>query len=149
MSRLLTLLLLYRAGYIVGKYISIEKLMEQTKDSYYEALKLSSLNWHEASNNDEYFVKYMLGVIISAYKDFSTRIWKVTRVNLSKTERVRELIKEHLGTITKAEIVKKNPDISEITIQRALAEMLNKGEIIKINGGRYAKYIWNQEGGQK
>lgn len=149
MSRLLTLLLLYRAGYIVGKYISIEKLMEQTKDSYYEALKLSSLNWHEASNNDEYFVKYMLGVIISAYKDFSTRIWKVTRVNLSKTERVRELIKEHLGTITKAEIVKKNPDISEITIQRALAEMLNKGEIIKINGGRYAKYIWNQEGSQK
>ena len=149
MSRLLTLLFLYRAGYTVGKYVSIEKMIEKTKDSYYEALELSSLNWHESSNNDEYFVKYMLGIIISAYKDFSTRIWKLTRANLSKIERVREHIKENLGTITKSELMKKNPDISEITIQRALAEMLNKSEIIKVNGGRYAKYIWNREGGQK
>ena len=69
-SRLLTLLLLYRSGYIVGKYISIEKLIEQTKEIYYESLQLSSAGWHENKNDYEPFVKYMLGVIVAAYRDF-------------------------------------------------------------------------------
>lgn len=145
MSRLLTLLLLYRAGYIVGKYISIEKLIEISKDTYYEALEVSSKEWHEEANDYEPFVKYMLGVIVNAYKDFSSRVWMLTTSNLSKPERVREVIKETLGTITKADILKKCPDISQITIQRALAEMVNQGEIIKIGGGRYTKYTWNWE----
>ena len=145
MSRLLTLLLLYRAGYIAGKYISIEKLIEISKDTYYEVLEESSKEWHEESNNYEPFVKYMLGVIVNAYKDFSSRVWKLTTSNLSKSERVREVIKETLGTITKADILKKCPDISQITVQRALAEMVNQEEIIKIGGGRYTKYTWNWE----
>lgn len=145
MSRLLTLLLLYRAGYIVGKYISIEKLIEISKDTYYEALEESSKEWHEESNDYVPFVRYMLGVIVNAYKDFSSRVWMLTTSNLSKPERVREVIKETLGTITKADILKKCPDISQITIQRALAEMVNKEEIIKIGGGRYTKYTWNWE----
>lgn len=70
LSRLLTLLLLYRSGYIVGKYISIEKLIEQTKEIYYESLQLSSAGWHENKNDYEPFVKYMLGVIVAAYRDF-------------------------------------------------------------------------------
>ena len=73
-SRLLTLLLLYRSGYIVGKYISIEKLIEQTKEIYYESLQLSSAGWHENKNDYEPFVKYMLGVIVAAYRDFSSRV---------------------------------------------------------------------------
>lgn len=145
MSRLLTLLLLYRAGYIVGKYISIEKLIEVSKETYYEALQDSSKGWHEEKNDYEPFVKYMLGVVVNAYKDFSSRVWMLTTSNLSKPERVREVIKETLGTITKADILKKCPDISQITIQRALAEMVNKEEIIKIGGGRYTKYTWNWE----
>ena len=145
MSRLLTLLLLYRAGYIVGKYISIEKLIEISKDTYYEALQDSSKGWHEEKNDYESFVKYMLGVVVNAYKDFSSRVWMLTTSNLSKPERVREVIRETLGTITKADILKKCPDISQITIQRALAEMVNKEEIIKIGGGRYTKYTWNWE----
>ena len=145
MSRLLTLLLLYRAGYIVGKYISIEKLIEISKDTYYEALQDSSKGWHEEKNDYEPFVKYMLGVVVNAYKDFSSRVWMLTTSNLSKPERVREVIRETLGTITKADILKKCPDISQITIQRALAEMVNKEEIIKIGGGRYTKYTWNWE----
>lgn len=145
MSRLLTLLLLYRAGYIVGKYISIEKLIEISKDTYYEALQDSSKEWHEESNDYVPFVRYMLGVIVNAYKDFSSRVWMLTTSNLSKPERVREVIKETLGTITKADILKKCPDISQITIQRALAEMVNQGDIIKIGGGRYTKYTWNWE----
>ena len=143
MSRLLTLLLLYRAGYIVGKYISIEKLIETTKDSYYECLQLSSLKWHEGENDYEPFVKYMLGVIVAAYRDFSSRVILLTTGGMSKPDRVREIIRTTLGPITKTEILKKCPDISQVTVQRALAELLETGQITKIGGGRYTKYTWN------
>lgn len=149
MSRLLTLLLLYRAGYIVGKYISIEKLIEISKDTYYEALEESSKLWHEEQNNYEPFVRYMLGVIVNAYKEFSSRVKVLVTSDLSKPDRVKEVIKETLGTITKSEIMKKCPDISQITVQRALADLLESGEIIKIGGGRYTKYTWNWEKGEK
>lgn len=149
MSRLLTLLLLYRAGYIVGKYISIEKLIEISKDTYYEALEASSIGWHEDKNDYAPFVRYTLGIIVSAYKDFSSRVWKLSTSVVSKPDRVRETIKETLGVITKAEIVKKCPDISLITIQRTLAELVANGEIKKIGGGRYTKYTWNWGGDNK
>lgn len=148
MSRLLTLLLLYKSGYIVGKYISIEKLIEISKDTYYEALLASSQNWHEGQNDYGPFVKYMLGVIINAYREFSSRVKLLTTSNLSKPERVREVIKETLGAVTKAEIVKKCPDISQVTIQRTLTELLESGKIVKIGGGRYTKYTWNWSEGE-
>ena len=143
MSRLLTLLLLYRAGYIVGKYISIEKLIEQTKDTYYEALQRSSIGWHEDENDYIPFVQYTLGVILAAYRDFSSRVRTLTTNNMSKPERIREIIKDTLGTITKTEIMEKCPDISQVTVQRALNDLLKSGEIIKIGGGRYTAYTWN------
>ena len=87
MSRLLTLLLLYRAGYIVGKYISIEKVIETTKDTYYEALQSSSQGWHEEENDYAHFVRYMLGVILSAYRDFSSRVRVLTTSRMSKPDR--------------------------------------------------------------
>lgn len=143
MSRLLTLLLLYRSGYIVGKYVSIEKLIEVSKDTYYEALQTSSLQWHEGENNYEPFVRYMLGVVLNAYREFSSRVKLLSTSELSKPERVREIIKETIGTITKTEIMKKCPDISQVTIQRALTDLVARGEITKIGGGRYTKYTWN------
>lgn len=149
MSRLLTLLLLYRSGYIVGKYISIEKLIEISKDTYYDALLESSQLWHEGKNNYEPFVRYMLGVVVNAYREFSSRVRLLATSDLSKPERVREVIKETLGTITKAEIMKKCPDISQITIQRALADLLTNEEIVKIGGGRYTKYTWNWSRGDE
>ena len=145
MSRLLTLLLLYRASYIVGKYISIEKLISDTKETYYEVLQQSSQNWHEGTNDYAPFVTYMLGILVAAYRDFETRIELLTNRGLSKPDRVREIVKQNLGKITKAEILEKCPDISQITVQRALAEMLKNGEITKLNGGRYTSYIWNGE----
>ena len=78
MSRLLILLLLYRAGYVVGKYISIEKLIENTKDSYYECLQQSSKGWHENANDYEPFVQYMLGIVTAAYREFSSRVKLIT-----------------------------------------------------------------------
>lgn len=145
MSRLLTLLLLYRAEYIVGKYISIEKLIEKTKESYYEALQQSSLRWHEDENDYEPFVKYMLSVVVAAYRDFSARVALLTVEGRSKPDRIRELIKETWGSITKSEILERCPDISQITVQRTLAELVENGQVIKIGGGRYTKYTWNRE----
>lgn len=145
MSRLLTLLLLYKSGFIVGKYISIEKIIEETKETYYEALQDSSINWHDNTNNYKPFVNYMLGVIVAAYREFESRVKLVTNTNISKSERIRETIKAHIGTITKADILEENPDISDTTVQRTLAELLKHNEIKKIGGGRYTKYVWNLE----
>lgn len=145
MSRLLTLLLLYRAGYIVGKYISIEKVIETTKDTYYETLQSSSQGWHEEENDYAHFVRYMLGVILSAYRDFSSRVRVLTTSGMSKPDRIREIIKNTIGKITKTEIMQKCPDISQVTVQRTLNDLIKNGDIIKIGGGRYTSYIWNRE----
>ena len=145
MSRLLTLLLLYRAGYIVGKYISIEKLIEESKETYYEALQQSSQKWHEEANDYAPFVRYTLGVVAAAYRDFSTRVQALAASDMSKPDRIREIIKGTLGKITKAEIIEQCPDVSQITVQRTLADLQKSGEILKLGGGRYTSYIWNRE----
>lgn len=145
LSRLLTLLLLYRSGYIVGKYISIEKLIERSKETYYEVLQQCSDDWYERKNDYAPFVKYMLGIVVSAYREFETRVQFLTTSGLSKPDRVREIIKGTLGKITKTEIMQKCPDISQITVQRALNDLLKNDEIIKLSGGRYTSYTWNRE----
>ncbi len=145
MSRLLTLLLYYRSGYNVGKYISIEKKIEQTKEAYYEALFVSSQGWHENRNDYLPFIKYMLGVLLAAYRDFNERVQIWNKKPLTKPQRIIEIIKNKLGAVTKAEIKAQCPDISEITVQRTLAESAEKGDIVKIGGGRYTKYVWNKE----
>ncbi len=143
MSRLLTLLLLYRSGYIVGKYVSIEHMIEHTKESYYDSLQRSSVNWHENANDYEPFVKYMLGIIVAAYREFSSRVNLIAAEGRSKPDRIKEIIRTTLGPITKSEIMKKCPDISQVTVQRTLAELVESGMISKIGGGRYTKYLWN------
>ena len=145
MSRLLTLLLLYRSGYFVGKYISIERLIADSKETYYEALQDSSTGWHEGGNDYLPFVRYMLGIVIAAYREFVSRVDVLVTRGLSKPERVRELIRSTTGQITKTQIMKQCPDISQKTVERALRELLDNGEIIKIGGGRYTSYIWNWE----
>ena len=145
MSRLLTLLLLYRAGHIVGKYISIEKLIEESKETYYEALQQSSRGWHEGENDYAPFVRYTLGVAAAAYREFSGRVQILAASGMSKPDRIREIIKGTLGKLTKAEILEQCPDISQITVQRTLAELQKSGDIIKLSGGRYTAYIWNRE----
>ena len=129
MSRLLTLLILYRSGYIVGKYVSLQD---------------SDAGWHEEENDYLPFARYMLGVIIAAYKDFSDRVEILITKGLSKPERVREIIRNSIRKLTKAEIMAQCPDIGERTVERALASLQESGEIIKIGGGRYTSYIWNR-----
>ena len=145
MSRLLTLLLLYRAGYIVGKYISIEKLIKESKETYYETLRQSSLNWQEAVNDYAPFVRYTLEVVAAAYQEFSVWVKSLSVGDMSKPDRIRKVIEGALGKITKAEIAERCPDISQITIQRTLADLQKSGEILKLSGGRYSAYIWNSK----
>ena len=144
MSRLLTLLLLYRSGYIVGKYISIEMLIEKTKDTYYDALKASSTCWHNGTNDYMPFVSYTLGVIKSAYKTFSERVEHLTTKGISKPERVRQFIENKLGKVTKKDIMDACPDISATTIEKALGELVKDGTIIKIGNGRGTGYVYNR-----
>lgn len=145
MSRLLTLLLLYRADYIVGKYISIEKMIESTKDNYYTSLQNSSIDWHENNNDYVPFVKYVLGIILAAHREFASRVEVLVESKLSKPERVAKVIEDTLGKITKQDVLEKCPDISETTVQRALNDLVKRNKIKKISGGRYTSYTWNRE----
>ena len=144
MSRLLTLLLLYKAGYIVGKYISIEKIIEETKETYYDSLEDSSVNWHTNENDYSYFVEYYLGVILSAYKDFSSRVEYITNKKMTAIERISILFMESISPINKSYLMEKCPDISETTIERSLSVLLSEGKIEKISGGRFTEYKWKQ-----
>jgi len=145
MSRLLTLLLLYREGYIVGKYISIEMIIERTKESYYDTLQQSSIGWNKEENNYAPFVKYYLGVILKAYKEFASRVETVRSKGLKKAERIRDIFLNKIGKITKSEIAALCPDISVTTIEKALSDLLKEEYIIKVGVGRSTAYIRNHE----
>ncbi len=141
MSRLMTLLLLYRAGFIVGKYISIEMLIEKSKDSYYEALQASSARWHENGNDYLPFLKYMLGIVVKAYNEFEDRVEYLHHRKMSKPERIKALIERTPGKISKKDIAAACPDISVTTIERTLANLVAGGFIEKIGSGRSSAYV--------
>ena len=141
MSRLLTLLLLYQNGYIVGKYISLEKLIEQSKETYYETLQQSSANWNDGTNDYMPFMRYMLGIILKSYREFENRVEHIVTGKLNKTDRIRLIFEQKLGKISKSDIANTCPDISISMIERTLKEMLDKGEITKVGSGRATTYV--------
>ena len=145
MSRLLTLLLLYKSGYIVGKYISIEKLIENTKESYYDTLQKSSINWHNDENDYIYFAEYYLSIILRAYKDFSNRIDYMTNKKMNAKNRIFLVIEKNISKISKKQIIEICPDISPTTIEKALSDLTKDELILKIGDGRYTSYIINNE----
>jgi len=144
-SRLLTLLLLYREGYIVGKYISFEMIVEKTKEAYYDALAQSSQCWHEEMNSYEPFVKYYLGIVLNVYKEFESRVEYIRTKGVTKADRIRNIFAGRLGKITKAELSVLCPDISVTTIEKALSDLLKEGYILKVGAGRTTAYIRNPE----
>lgn len=145
MSRLLSLLLFYRAGFIVGKYISIEMLIEQSKETYYEALQDCSASWHENKNLYMPFVKYYLGLLIKASNEFESRVEYLSSEKISKPERVKRLIQNTVGKINKKQILEKCPDISTKTVERALADLVKAGLIEKISSGPATSYVWKDK----
>ena len=141
MSRLLTLLLFYKAGYIVGKYVSMEMLIEKTKETYYEALQASSIGWHEGENSYEPFVKYYLGIMLKAYNEFESRVEHLRHRSLSKPDRIKVVIDKKVGKITKKEIMELCPDISKVTVERTLTDLVKSGYIAKVDAGPSTGYV--------
>ena len=141
MSRLLTLLLFYKAGYIVGKYVSMEMLIEKTKETYYEALQASSVGWHEGENSYKPFVKYYLGIMLKAYNEFENRVEHLKYHNLSKPDRIKAVIDNKVGKITKKEIMELCPDISKVTVERTLTDLVKSGYIAKVGAGPSTGYV--------
>jgi Fic family protein len=140
MSRLLTLLLFYQAGYEVGRYVSIEKIIERSKESYYEVLREDSRGWHEGDNDYEELTAYYLGVLIAAYRSFGELSSILVSAKLSKSKAVRQTIEATIGKFTKSQLIEGIPNVSERTIEVVLLDMLKEGRIEKIGGGRYTAY---------
>lgn len=140
MSRLLTTLLLYRSGFVVCKYISLEKKIEKTKENYYDVLESSSENWNDGTNDNTPFVKYLLGIILAAYRDFEERLNLIDE-KLSATEAVERVIKNRLGKFTKSDIQEECPALARQTIEKALKELCDSGKIEKMGSGRATYYV--------
>ena len=137
MSRLLTTLLLYRAGYEVGKYISLEAKIAKNKDAYYDALEDSQLGWHEQQDDTTPFIKYLLGTIIAAYRDFDDRIQIVSTTSL---ETVKKAIDNRIGKFTKKDILELCPSLSASTVERHLKKLTADGYILKFGAGKGTFY---------
>ena len=143
MSRLLTLLLLYRSGFFVGKYISLEMLIESSKAEYYEALQTSSSGWYDNANDLKPYVEYTLGIILKAYRELEARVEGIVNSRMSKSERIRKVFATTLGKVSKRDILEKCPDISMAMVEMTLKAMLDEGAIIKTGRGRSTAYVLN------
>lgn len=142
MSRLVTLLLLYRAGDTVVRYVSLEKIIERRAADYLDAISYGLKNSNPSEIDEFPFVKFFLETLLEAYGDFEVLAERLKAESGLKSRRIREVIRNANKQITKAEIMKDCPDISQITIQRSLNELMTQGMIEKISGGRYTKYCW-------
>ena len=143
MSRLLTLLLLYQNGYSVGKYISIEKQVEKTKDRYYDALKESDQGWHEEANDPTPFIRYMLQVILSCYTEFEDRIGMMSETGAKRSsyDIVKRYVEGKIGRFTGAEAVVSCPSLGRSSVLSALKKLTEEGYIIRKGAGRNTYYV--------
>lgn len=139
MSRLLTALLLYRSGFYVGKYISLEAKIAKNKDLYYNSLAKSQTDWHEGNENAVPFIKYILGTILAAYKDFEERM-SLVETKLTTTETVRRASKNKIGRFNKQDIRELCPAISDSSIEGALRKLVATGELKKEGKGKSTCY---------
>lgn len=139
-ARILTLLLLYTSGFEVGRFVSLEKIIEDTKEGYYETLYLSSQGWHENQNDIIPWTNYLLTTIIAAYKVLESRVGIIETGKGNKAARIRKFIENKLGYFTKEDIRNACPDVSESTINRVLNEMKDKGLVEPTGLGRSAKW---------
>ena len=140
MSRLLTTLLLYRSGFEVGRYISLESKIEKTKQDYYDALEKSSVNWRTDKSDPEPFIEYLLGVILAAYRDFETRIKIVGTKTPSSGSIVESAIENIIGKFEKKDIMERCPSLGRATIENALTTLVERGVIERHGTGRGTFY---------
>lgn len=139
MSRLLTTLLLYRCGYLVGKYISLEAKISKNKNLYYEALEQSQKDWSIAKDNPESFIKYLLGTIIAAYRDFEDRV-DIVSDRVSALAMVKKAISNLIGKFTKTQIAELCPSLSVKSIESSLKKLADENVIEKHGSGKNTFY---------
>ncbi len=140
-SRLLTLLLLYKGGFNVTKYVSLEAQINEDKYYYYEALAESSENWHDNNNSYYPFMKNYLSTLYKCYKELDTRFSSVNGKKLKKNERIEMTVLNSVLPITKVEICEILPDVSPTTVEAVLGKMVKTGAAKKIGDGRGTKYV--------
>ena len=139
MSRLLTTLLLYRNGFYVGKYISLEAKIAKNKDLYYNALSMAQPGWHEGTEDVIPFIKYLLGIILAAYKDFEDR-FSLVETKLPSLEMVRQASMNKIGRFNKQDIRELCPTLKDSTIEKAFRDLISLGEIQKEGKGKNTCY---------
>lgn len=140
MSRLLTTLLLYRSGFPIGKYISLEAKIAKNKDLYYDALNRSQYGWHEGTEDAVPFIKYLLGTILAAYKDFGDR-FAIVEEKLPAVEMVRKATLNKIGRFTKQDIRELCPSLSLSSVEGALRKMVAAGELKREGNGKATRYF--------
>lgn len=140
MSRLLTTLLLYRSGFHVGKYVSLEAKIAKNKDLYYGALAASQHGWHEGTEDVVPFIKYLLGTILAAYKDFEDRM-SLVEIKLPALEMVRKASQNKIGRFNKQDIRELCPTLSDSSIEGALRKLVAAGELKKEGKGKNTCYF--------
>lgn len=140
MSRLLTTLLLYRSGFYVGKYISLEAKIAKNKDLYYEALGKAQKGWHEGEEDVVPFIKYLLGTILAAYKDFEDR-FEIIGEKLPALEMVRKATKNKIGKFSKQDIRELCPSLSISSIEGSLRTLVKEGELMRGGSGKATYYV--------
>jgi Fic family protein len=139
MGRLLTLLLLYQAGYEVGRYISLEQLVEDTKESYYDALLKSSQGWHEDQHRLLPWWEYFVGVMLAkAYREFEERVQAVSEGRGAKTALVQDVIKRMAGDFTVRDVMNQRPNVSIDLVRRILHNLKKEGKLSPTGRGRDA-----------
>ncbi|MFC2662022.1 MAG: Fic family protein, partial [Eubacterium sp.] len=129
MSRLLTTLLLYRAGYVVGRYVSIEKKIAETKGLYYDVLNQSQIGWRDGNEDATPFIRYMLQMVIAAYRDFEDRI-EIVEEKKTAVDQVRAAINMKIGRFTKREIMELCPGLGKSSVENSLSALVKEGTII-------------------
>lgn len=143
MARLLTLLLLYKAGYEVGRFISLEKIIEESKESYYDTLHQSSQKWHEGSHTLAPWWEYFLGVMLSAYREFERRVGLITTARGSKTAMVLDVIRNMHGEFSITDLQERCPTVGIDMIRRILRRERDKGHVECL--GRGPNALWRRK----
>lgn len=148
MSRLLTLLLLYKSGYDVVKYVSFEEQINKYKYQYYIDLEESSTGWHKNENDYIPFTKNFLSTLYMCYKDLNSRFSTVSGKAISKNKRIEAFVLDSLIPVSKSEVCKMLPDVSPSTVESVIGKMVREGVIRKIGTGKFVKYIANRKTNQ-
>jgi Fic family protein len=142
-SRLLTMLLLYHFDYQVGRYISLERIIEDSKISYYEALRVSSINWHQGEHDPMPWINYFWGVMLRAYGEFEERVGEIRSSKISKTEQIRMAVERKVGPFAISDIERELSHISRDMIKLVLRDLRDESAIVVQGKGRGAKWVRN------